>query len=439
MRTRRRSARVRSARLRSRHTVGTSRATASRLDGRTSVPFETRAGRARATPVRARRSRRRSRSGESVATPPRSAGGTRRPLSHASAAGTRSRAGRERGVMRAGVHRCFQSAHPAAPTPPAVPVSACSTSSPEAAKDAGRRARRGEHASDEAAEGERDRNGAATRTVVRRLTSSLACVLLVSRVVVALVRGCDVGELREERVVRVRIHAVTHDVVRRRFVFPSQNPKLCDDRPTTGPYPPAMARISMSMTSSSSRRPLGKPANSPARRPSLFPVPTGAPWMLVFSRSRSACVSRWFERRHARRRMATRSARSVVGASSARVQAVDEPRRARDGVPIRELAVLAGIAGIPVVLLAERDDDLVDERIAQSRDLDQRAVGVDRAVTAEDADLGPARRSRRSRSSRSPAGPRAIRLRNLDRDRVHVVARQVVLSRLVASGMTCSR
>ena len=92
---------------------------------------------------------------------------------------------------------------------------------------------------------------------------------------------------------------------------------------------------------------------------------------------------------------------------------------------------LLGIARVPVVLLPDRDDDLVDERIAEPRDLDQRPVGVERPVTAEDPDLRPAcagvdpDRPVRERSLEQ------VRLRNLDRNRVRVVVQHAVSSRVV--------
>ena len=205
-----------------------------------------------------------------------------------------------------------------------------------------------------------------------------------------------------------------------RFAFPSQNPKLLMIGPTTGPYPQAIARISMSVTSSSSRRPFGKPENSPASSPSRFPVPTGGAVNCVFRRSRSAFVSpREVQRRNAGEQHGDEIAAPARGrVVEDRVEAVHEARELGIRVPVRELAVLARIGRVPVVLLPDRDDDLVDERVAEPRDLDQRPVGVERPVTAEDPDLRPAcagvdpDRPVRERSLEQ------IRLRNLDRDRV---------------------
>ena len=121
----------------------------------------------------------------------RGAEGPRRLLSHASAAGTRSRAGREaRGHAGERAPSVSSRLTPAAPTPPAVPVSACSMSTPEAAEDAGTAERdsartpptRLPRASATA-------TAPPTRSVVRRLTPSLARVVTVSRVVVALSSG----------------------------------------------------------------------------------------------------------------------------------------------------------------------------------------------------------------------------------------------------------
>ena len=176
----------------------------------------------------------------------------------------------------------------------------------------------------------------------------------------------------------------------------------------------------MSVTSSSSRRPFGKPENSPASSPSRLPVPTGGAVNCVFRRSRSALVVPVrLSVGTPVSNTATRSPRPLVGrVVEYRVEGVHEARELGIRVPVLELLVLARVGRVPVVLLPDRDDDLVDERVAEPRDLDQRPVRVERPVTAEDPDLRPARagvdpdRPVRERSLEQ------IRLRNLDRDRV---------------------
>ena len=126
---------------------------------------------------------------------------------------------------------------PAAPTPPAVPGERVldertgSSGAMPTLQSETRRARRRRGPRGRARPQPRRPRGVSF--VVSRRASP--AVLLVSRVVVALVRGRDVGEAREERVVGVRVHPVTDDVVRRAVRVPVAEPEALDDRPDDRP------------------------------------------------------------------------------------------------------------------------------------------------------------------------------------------------------------
>ena len=74
-----------------------------------------------------------------------------------------------------------------------------------------------------------------------------------------------------------------------------------------------------------------------------------------------------------------------AGVRKGRVQAIDEARKFRLEVVLLEDVVVPRSAGVPPVLEATRDDDLVDERVAQTRDLDPVATQLRCALGVEDA------------------------------------------------------
>ena len=145
----------------------------------------------------------------------------------------------------------------------------------------------------------------------------------------------------------------------------------------------------MSVTSSSSRRPLGKPAKSPARTPKRLPCPTGALGaMPVFSRMRSALVVPGeVQTGHAREEdgldVAAGRLRRVV---EHRVQRVGELRDLGAQVVRGEARVTRGIRGVPAVLLPERDDDLVDQGVGEPGDLHPAPLVAAPAVRVDDLD-----------------------------------------------------
>ena len=212
----------------------------------------------------------------------------------------------------------------------------------------------------------------------------------------------------------------------------------------------------MSTTSSVSRRPFGNPAVSPPSTPKRFRA----------GRGRHAEVDL---QRVGRRRVRARSAvrpgmpgqqrlhdvRAVrLRDVEAREQDVDDLRQLRrDDVLAVELRVVGSAAcALKRSFLPERDDDLVDERVAQAADLDVAVVAGRLAVPScassargdaalhlqpralgrgPDADDGVA-----GASGRLTALPSTVTsdFGHLQDDRVDVVARQVVLAATGVAG-----
>ena len=118
--------------------------------------------------------------------------------------------------------------------------------------------------------------------------------------------------------------------------------------------------------------------------------------------------------------------------------------------------VVGRLGGVELVLLPERDDDLVDQRVAQAADLDLAVVAgrCPRAEPGRPAVDGPVTCSA-GRYGRGPHADDGVRrpwggrrlavagdlgLRDLQDDRVDVVARQVVLAAPgVARAVPCGR
>src|SRR5439155_13231217 len=73
------------------------------------------------------------------------------------------------------------------------------------------------------------------------------------------------------------------------------------------------------------------------------------------------------------------------------VQRVLEPGHFGVEVQVLELGVVRGVGPVPEVLQPERDDNLVDQGFAETRNLDELAVAVGRPVLLEDTHLLPAR------------------------------------------------
>ena len=121
-----------------------------------------------------------------------------------------------------------------------------------------------------------DRSKSAERGGARRAVSPYGPgpPRAVMDVLVALVRLPDVREVDLERAV-VLVHAVAEQVVRRPVGVAAALTEALDQR-ADGRAVAARERAQVDVvTSSSSRRPFGKPAKSPARTPSRLPVPTG--------------------------------------------------------------------------------------------------------------------------------------------------------------------
>ena len=110
------------------------------------------------------------------------------------------------------------------------------------------------------------------------------------------------------------------------------------------------------------------------------------------------------------------------------VQNVDQRCQLRVEVVPDELRVVLRILPVPVVLLAERDQGLVDQRVPQPRDLHERAYVALPAVRPQDPELRPV--GTRVDADRGRAVDH-MRDRNLQDDRVDVVTRRVVNARSV--------
>ena len=200
----------------------------------------------------------------------------------------------------------------------------------------------------------------------------------------------------------------------------------------------------MSVTSSSSRRPFGKPARSPARTPSRLPLArrrrrcdAGVQADQVgLGRAGEVEVDRPADGTQVDAREQDRG--EIVAARRGRVvehgvEAVLEPGHLGGQVAVEEVRVVGGVGPVPAVLLAERDHDLVDERVREPRDLHEVAGRPRRAVSVEhlhalpaggrvDADHGV----RVVRPGRQRAILRQLRDRHLERDRVRVVAADAI-------------
>ncbi len=150
---------------------------------------------------------------------------------------------------------------------------------------------------------------------------------------------------------------------------------------------PIATRSSMSTTSSPGRRPFGKPAGSQPGLPSVSAPSTkqsSAPrlFWLPFGVAGSAVLRRSISERHDVVRLVdagnagqergdeidARKHRRRLHAGRAE-QDLEQRRQRRVGHVGRELAVVLRLARVEAVLVLEADDDLVDERHAEARDL----------------------------------------------------------------------
>src|SRR4029078_2123447 len=159
---------------------------------------------------------------------------------------------------------------------------------------------------------------------------------------------------------------------------------------------PATALSSIATMLSNTRRPLGKPAASPARRPMELAEPAGGGGNAAVRRRQCARWiggARYLQPQHGRRprpgevlepghdpgrnpgeqdRVEVRPVLRVAGE-------VREQPGVEDGQVRRELGLveirldLAGVVdrvdGVPAVLVPDVDDDLVEERVAETRHL----------------------------------------------------------------------
>ena len=119
------------------------------------------------------------------------------------------------------------------------------------------------------------------------------------------------------------------------------------------------------------------------------------------------------------------------------VEAVLEPGHLGSQVVVEEVRVVGRVGRVPAVLLAERDHDLVDERVREPRDLHEVAGRPRRLrVLAEHLDALPAggrvdpdHGVRVVRPGRQRPVLRQLRDRHLERDRVRVEAADAVDAR----------
>ena len=188
------------------------------------------------------------------------------------------------------------------------------------------------------------------------------------RVVVAVVRDSHIGEPGQ----RLAGDAGVRQAVGEHL----------DRRATTYSGSVGQARIGSSMvtTSSTILRPFGKPAGSPPSSPSMLTDFAGVGGTDVLSRSMSAWVAPvklvkpftmpsgsrsagwpryppWLARL-----VELRQVREDPG-----IQDGQQPGQLGMGVVVGELLVMGGRLPVPAVLLVQRDDDLVDQRISQPR------------------------------------------------------------------------
>ena len=199
----------------------------------------------------------------------------------------------------------------------------------------------------------------------------------------------------------------------------------------------------MSTTSSASRRPFGKPALSPPITPKRFSVSDGGTPRLIFSVS--AGTASCGDPRHARDAGQQRlDDVRAVGLLDPEVEQLVQDRREVQvqRVLAEVLQVVRRLRAVELVLLPERDDDLVDQRVAQPRDLHPlaaRSLSCARFghLQARGARSRPTRRRPRWRRPRAGDGlavARHLRLGDLQDDRVHAVAGEVVLAAARVAG-----
>ena len=139
---------------------------------------------------------------------------------------------------------------------------------------------------------------------------------------------------------------------------------------------PATACSSMSTMSPASRRPFGKPALSPPSTPIRLTFAAGIDGLVDPQLVREGVA------REGHLRDARAEHRDEVVAARLRdaelVQLVEHGGQDRGLVVLLELRVLRGLGAVPEVLQPGRDDDLVDQRVAEAGDL--RPARVDLAV-----------------------------------------------------------
>ena len=199
------------------------------------------------------------------------------------------------------------------------------------------------------------------------------------RVVEPVVRGAEEREVAQEG-------AVTSAALRPGVTAPPPRPAW-NVLSTSGTVTPAMARSAMLTTSSTTRRPLGKPARSPPSSPNRSGLRFGL--IAVFSRSMSAWTSpvsvgeavdqpgrdAGEQDRHqvgprllrlVQRVQVSEDTRVERGQQRGQLRLLDEP-----GEPL----VLRGRQRVPQVLLGHRHDDLVEQRVAEPGDLGEGAGG----------------------------------------------------------------
>ena len=160
-------------------------------------------------------------------------------------------------------------------------------------------------------------------------------------------------------------------------------PSGVNDGSTSGIVTPATARSSIATTSSPIRRPLGNPAASPPRSPVSLGFFDGGIATLSRSMSDSTVPGEVLEPGHDSLRDAGEQDRVQVrprlvvrlrGAGTRRVEHRQQPGQLGVVDVLREQRVALGSPGVPHVLVGHRGDDLVEQRVAQPRDLLPRPV-----------------------------------------------------------------
>ena len=208
---------------------------------------------------------------------------------------------------------------------------------------------------------------------------------------------------------------------------------------------PATTWSSMSTTSSPSRRPFGKPAVSPPITPKRFSVLAGGTprLSLIVSTAGGPFDPLVLVQPGDALEQRLHDVRAVV------LRGADVEQRVQDRRELRlhdVLAVERGVAvrggAVELVLLAERDDDLVDQRVAEARDLDPAAVARAACRRAGSPGAAGARwwtTRPRPRSPASGPGDGLVvlghqPLGDLHDDRVDVASAQVVLALALVAG-----